>query len=84
MVIPRIVLCFCSVCVWQGPEGSLDDIPGYDLRFAGEFVITREKDKFFYVVADDDSILDLGPLEAITLEVRMQIGFQPTPSQSVC
>lgn len=47
----------------------MDDVSGYDIRFAGVLVITKEKDEFFHVVAGDEGILALGPQEAITVEV---------------
>ena len=66
---PRVVLCFCSVCVWQAPEGPLDVHAGYDIRFSGTLVISKSRDEFFHVVAGDARALALGPLEQITVEV---------------
>ena len=68
-ILPRQVLCFCSVCVWRAPEGSLDRHGGYDIRFAGELIIRKENDEFFHVVAGDEKIDTLGPQEQVTVEV---------------
>ena len=62
--------------MWQGPEGSLDDYAGYDIRFSGDIgdlVVAKNKDEFFQVVTDDlqNLIATLGAQEERSVEVTI-------------
>ena len=75
-LLPQSLLCFCSVCVWEAPEGSLDVHDGYDIRFRlsdtpGDdgLLFSKENSEFFHVITEE--IENLAPIstEDIIVEV---------------
>ena len=68
-----LLQCFCSVCVWDPPEGRIDISSGYDIRYSvldtdSELIRNVIHRRFF--LATPPEVLGLGPQEQIFVEVH--------------
>ena len=69
-----LLQCFCSVCVWDPPEGRIDISSGYDIRYS---VLDTDSELIRNVNYTEGSfwrlrqkVLGLGPQEQIFVEVH--------------
>ena len=73
---PTLPQCFCSVCVWNPPQGSFESLHGYDVRYfntdSGDELVLSLSEREFYQVTTTE-ILSLGEEQQIQVQVSCLI-----------